>query len=35
MAVPGHVRSITDMEAFRYATLLHLIRARNLKLVSV
>jgi hypothetical protein len=35
LAVPGHVRSITEMDAFRYTTLLHLIRARNLKLVSV
>ncbi len=35
MAVPSHVRFIPDMEAFRYATLLSLIRCRNLKLVSV
>lgn len=35
MAVPSHVRFLSDMEAFRYATLLFLIRVRCLKLVSV
>jgi hypothetical protein len=35
MAVPSHVRSISDMEAFRFATLKFLVRARNLKLISV
>jgi hypothetical protein len=35
MAVPSHVRFISDMEEFRYATLLSLIGRRNLKLVSV
>ena len=35
MAVPSHVRFLSDMEAFRYATLLFLIRVRSLKLVSV
>ena len=35
MAVPGEVRLIPDMDEFRYATLLHLCRARDLKLISV
>jgi len=35
MAVPGHVRFLSDMEAFRYATLLSLVRCRGLRLVSV
>jgi hypothetical protein len=35
MAVPSAVRGITDMAAFRYATLLFLIRSRNLRLISV
>jgi hypothetical protein len=35
MAVPSAVRSISDMKTFRYVTLLSLVRARNLKLISV
>jgi hypothetical protein len=35
MAVPSAVRAISDMETFRYVTLLFLIRSRNLKLISV
>ncbi|HTM51518.1 MAG TPA: GH3 auxin-responsive promoter family protein [Bryobacteraceae bacterium] len=35
MAVPAEVRLIPDMDEFRYATLLHLCRARDLKLISV
>jgi hypothetical protein len=35
LAVPSAVRGIADMAAFRYVTLLFLIRSRNLKLVSV
>jgi hypothetical protein len=35
MAVPSAVRAISDMETFRYVTLLLLVRSRNLKLVSV
>ena len=35
MAVPSHVRFISDIETFRYAALLSLIRCHNLKLVSV
>ncbi len=35
MAVPPAVRRITDMDTFRYVTLLFLIRSRNLKLISV
>jgi hypothetical protein len=35
MAVPGSVRFAGDSEAFRYATLLHLVRARNLRLISI
>jgi hypothetical protein len=35
MAVPSAVRGISDMEAFRYVTLLSLVRSRKLKLISV
>ncbi len=35
LAVPSAVRGIEDMAAFRYVTLLFLIRSRNLKLISV
>lgn len=35
MAVPGEVRLIDEMEAFRYATLLFLLKSRSLALVSV
>lgn len=35
MAVPPEVRHIEDVETFRYLTLLYLLRARNLSLVSV
>jgi GH3 auxin-responsive promoter len=35
MAVPSEVRRIADIDAFRYVTLLFLIRARDLKLISV
>lgn len=35
MAVPSAVRLISDMEMFRYVTLLFLLRSRNLRLVSV
>ncbi len=35
LAVPGKVRHLRDVEAFRYATLLHLLRARDLTLISV
>lgn len=35
MAVPQGVRDISGMDDFRYATLLHLLRARNLRLISV
>jgi GH3 auxin-responsive promoter len=35
LAVPGEVRRISDVEAFRYATNLHLLRARELRLISV
>jgi hypothetical protein len=35
LAVPSAVRWITDMESFRYATLLFLLHARDLALVSV
>jgi GH3 auxin-responsive promoter len=35
MAVPSAVRTISDIEMFRYVTLLFLLRARNLKLISV
>jgi hypothetical protein len=35
MAVPAAVRHIADMDAFRYATLLALIRSPSLRLISV
>jgi hypothetical protein len=35
MAVPGSVRFASNMDAFRYATLLFLVRSRNLRLISV
>jgi hypothetical protein len=35
LAVPGVVRAVRDMDAFRYVTLLHLLRRRDLRLVSV
>jgi hypothetical protein len=35
LAVPGLVRLIDDMAAFRYVTLLFLLRSRNLALISV
>jgi hypothetical protein len=35
LAVPGEVRRLVDPDAFRYATLLFLVRARDLRLMSV
>ncbi len=35
LAVPAAVRHLRDVEAFRYATLRHLLRARDLTLISV
>jgi hypothetical protein len=35
LAVPAAVRHVPDLESFRYATLLFLLRARDLALVSV
>jgi len=35
LAVPGIVSQIRDMNAFRYVTLLFLLRVRNLRLISV
>jgi hypothetical protein len=35
MAVPGSVKNIEDVENFRYVTLLHLIAASELRIVSV
>jgi GH3 auxin-responsive promoter len=35
MAVPADIRRVSDMDAFRYLTLLALVRAANLRLVSV
>ncbi|PYT66913.1 MAG: GH3 auxin-responsive promoter [Acidobacteria bacterium] len=35
MAVPSEVRKIRDVDAFRYVTLLFLLRNRNLRLISV
>ena len=35
LAVPGAVRHIQDIDAFRYATLLFLLRAPDLRLISV
>lgn len=34
-AVPGTVRHIQDAEAFQYATVLYLLRARQLRLISI
>ncbi len=34
-AVPAAVRHLEDLDSFRHATLLHLLRARDLRLVSV
>ncbi|MCP4661052.1 MAG: GH3 auxin-responsive promoter family protein [bacterium] len=35
LAVPGEVRHLAELEDFGYATLLHLLRARHLSLISV
>jgi len=35
MAVPGNVRHFQDIDAFRFATLRHLLRRRDLRLISV
>ncbi len=35
MAVPDNIRHITDMNEFRYITLLHLLRHPDLRLISV
>ncbi len=35
MAVPSEVRHIQDLEAFRHATVLHLLRCRELRILSV
>jgi hypothetical protein len=35
LAVPAGVRSITDLDAFRHTTLLFLLRARELRIISV
>jgi hypothetical protein len=35
LAVPGAVRHVRDMDAFRYVTLLFLLRRRDLSLISV
>lgn len=35
LAVPSSVRHLTDVSAFRRATLVHLLRARDLSLISV
>jgi hypothetical protein len=35
LAVPGDVRLVTDPDAFQYVTLLFLMRARSLRLISV
>jgi hypothetical protein len=35
MAVPDSVRLTSDIDAFRYATLLFLVRSRNLRLISI
>jgi len=35
LAVPGTVRHVRDMDAFRYVTLLFLLRRRDLSLISV
>jgi hypothetical protein len=35
LAVPQQVRRLTDLDAFRRATLVHLLRARDLRMISV
>ena len=35
MAVPGTVKLISNSDEFAYATLLHLLKARNLRLISI
>lgn len=35
LAVPQQVRNVADMDAFRRATLVHMLRARELRLISV
>ena len=35
LAVPGHLRRVCDIEPFRFLTLLFLLRARALRLISV
>ena len=35
MAVPNDVKNISNMDAFRYVTLLHLLRRPDLRLISV
>src|SRR5688572_3537067 len=35
MAVPNAVKNISDVDSFRYVTLLYLLRQRNLRLISV
>jgi hypothetical protein len=35
MAVPNYVKHISDVDSFRYITLLHLLRQRDLRLISV
>jgi hypothetical protein len=35
MAVPNDVKNISDMDSFRYTTLLHLLRQPELRLISV
>jgi hypothetical protein len=35
LAVPGSVAKLTDVAEFRYATLVHLIQARDLTLISI
>jgi len=35
MAVPNTVKNISDVDTFRYVTLLHLLRQPNLRLISV
>src|SRR5215210_7373392 len=35
MVVPSEVRQIDDIESFRYATLLFLLRAQSMALISV
>jgi hypothetical protein len=35
MAVPSHTRHISDLRKFRHAVLLHLLRCRDLRLISI